>query len=276
MSAFVSATVMRMHGASSWTAKTSGDSPTGPRRVSKSVRPKNRGSTRTARAARPHTKTQQKQRGKVATVARPEPEILAPEKFPALVLNADWQPLSYVPLSLWPWQEVMKAVFLGRVNVVATYDIVIRSPSAQIPLPSVVSLKRYQPPARRHAAFTRFNVFLRDMFKCQYCGCRCSTQSLTFDHVIPRSRGGRTNWENVVSACVACNHAKGRYLLRELKPRFQLRRKPVAPTQMELQRNARNFPPRYLHESWRDYIYWGAPLDEESNEVNNVEEGRWP
>lgn len=189
------------------------------------------------------------------------------ESCPALVLNADYQVLSYTPLSLWPWQEVIKAVVLGRVNVVETYrGVGIRSPGAVHALPSVVSLKRYQPPARRGAAFTRFNVFLRDAFECQYCGQRCSTQELTFDHVVPRCRGGRTNWENVVSACVKCNHGKGRQLLRDLAPGMALRRKPVAPTQFQLQANARLFPPRHLHESWRDYVYWTQQLDEESND----------
>lgn len=200
------------------------------------------------------------------TRSRTARRTLSPESCPALVLNADYQVLSYTPLSLWPWQEVIKAVVLGRVNVVETYSgIGIRSPGVIHALPSVVSLKRYQPPARRTAAFTRFNVFLRDSFECQYCGKRCVTQDLTFDHVVPRCRGGRTNWENVVSACVSCNHAKGRFLLRDLAPAIRLRRAPIAPSQFQLQANARLFPPRNLHESWRDYVYWTQRLDEEED-----------
>ena len=72
-------------------------------------------------------------------------------------------------------------------------------------LPSVVSLKTYIRPSRR-PAFTRFNVFLRDEFECQYCG---DPNDLTFDHVVPRSKGGRTTWENVVTACSPCNLTKG-------------------------------------------------------------------
>ena len=86
-----------------------------------------------------------------------------PSGWPALVLNADYRPLSYYPLSLWPWQETIKAVFLGRVDVVSTYDKLIHSPSFQMPLPSVVSLKQYVT-QDRPPAFTRFNVFLRDSF----------------------------------------------------------------------------------------------------------------
>ena len=87
---------------------------------------------------------------------------------PALVLNADYRPLSYYPLSLWPWQEVVKAVFLDRVDVISTYDTVIRSPTFEMALPSVVSLKHFVA-QDRPPAFTRFNLFLRDAFSCQYC-----------------------------------------------------------------------------------------------------------
>jgi hypothetical protein len=70
-----------------------------------------------------------------------------PEAFPALVLNADFRPLSYYPLSLWSWQESVKAVFLERVNIVSEYDRFVRSPSFEMRLPSVVSLKAYVKPA---------------------------------------------------------------------------------------------------------------------------------
>ena len=104
---------------------------------------------------------------------------------PALVLNADHRPLSYYPLSLWSWQDAIKAVFLERVNILEEYDRIVRSARFEMKLPSVVSLKTYIRPAR-HPAFTRFNVFLRDEFECQYCG---DPRDLTFDHVVPRSQG---------------------------------------------------------------------------------------
>ncbi len=110
----------------------------------------------------------------------------APGTFPALVLNADYRPLSYYPLSLWGWQDAVKAVFLDRVNIVSEYDRSVRSPTFEMKLPSVVSLKNYVRPAL-YPAFTRFNVFLRDRFTCQYCG---DDEDLTFDHLVPRSRGG--------------------------------------------------------------------------------------
>ena len=94
--------------------------------------------------------------------------------WPVLVLNADFRPLSYYPLSLWSWQDAIKAVFLDRVNIVADYDRAVHSPTFEMQLPSVVSLKSYVKPTT-HPAFTRFNVFLRDRFACQYCGMRMTT-----------------------------------------------------------------------------------------------------
>src|SRR6266436_3096422 len=116
---------------------------------------------------------------------RPTMQVLSrpPSGWPALVLNADFRPLSYYPLSLWPWQDVIKAVFLNRVDVVSTYDQKVHSPSFEMHLPSVVSLKQYVP-QDRPPAFPRFNLFLRDAFACQYCR---AAEDLTFDHVIPRS-----------------------------------------------------------------------------------------
>ena len=180
------------------------------------------------------------------------------ENCPALVLNADFRPLTYFPLSLWSWQDAVKAVFLDRVNVVSEYDRSIHSPNWDMKLPSVISLKEYVQLSRR-PAFTRFNVFLRDKFSCQYCGTRFPTQELTFDHVIPRSRGGLTEWTNVVAACSACNLRKANKLVREAG--MKMHRKPVQPSNHLLQEAGRAFPPNYLHESWRDFLYWDSELD---------------
>ena len=90
------------------------------------------------------------------------PDFRNPASCPALVLNADFRPLSYYPLSLWSWQDTLKAVVLDRVNIVSHYDTVVHSPSTEFTLPSVVSLKTYE--AAAPSCFTRFNVFLRDGF----------------------------------------------------------------------------------------------------------------
>ena len=181
-----------------------------------------------------------------------------PEACPALVLNADYRPLSYFPLSLWSWQDAVKAVFMERVQTVAEYDRVVRSPSFEMRLPSVIALKEFIPLNKR-PAFTRFNVFLRDRFSCQYCGHRRETRELTFDHLVPRSKGGRTLWENVVTACSACNMRKANRLPQEAgMPPLHL---PQAPTTYQLRENGRAFPPNFLHTDWRDYLYWDSELD---------------
>ena len=178
-----------------------------------------------------------------------------PDHCPALVLNADYRPLSYFPLSLWSWQDAIKAVFLERVNIVAEYDRVVRAVSFEMRLPSVVSLKTYVKPTR-NPAFTRFNVFLRDHFQCQYCG---SKDDLTFDHVLPRSKGGRTTWENVVAACAPCNLRKSNRLPSEIK--MFPHQAPYQPSVHDLHNAGRAFPPNYLHRSWLDFLYWDIELE---------------
>ncbi len=177
---------------------------------------------------------------------------------PALVLNADFRPLSYFPLSLWSWQDAVKAVFMGRVNIVSEYDEEVSSPSMSMRLPSVISLKDYVQTTRK-PAFTRFNVFLRDSFTCQYCATPFHTSELTFDHVIPRSRGGATSWENIVTSCSCCNLKKGSKLPKEAG--MHPLTKPFRPNSYQLQENGRAFPPNFLHESWRDFLYWDSELE---------------
>lgn len=179
------------------------------------------------------------------------------ERCPALVLNADYRPLSYFPLSLWSWQDAMRAIFRGSVVVVSEYEQVVHSPSRAFRLPSVLALKEYVA-AKPMPAFTRFNVFLRDQWECQYCGEPFRTQELTFDHVIPRSRGGRTVWDNIVTACQECNLTKGSKMPQEcgMFPTSH----PRQPTMYELQANGKKFPPNFLHKSWGDFLYWDTEL----------------
>jgi 5-methylcytosine-specific restriction endonuclease McrA len=118
-----------------------------------------------------------------------------------------------------------------------------------------VVLKDYVVPQKR-VAFTRFNLFLRDEFKCQYCGAK---GDLTFDHVIPRASGGVTSWENVVAACSKCNLKKGSKSLRQA--RMHLQKPPRQPASEELRNLGRRFPPNYLHESWMDFLYWDSELE---------------
>ncbi|MBT3792007.1 MAG: HNH endonuclease [Rhodospirillales bacterium] len=182
----------------------------------------------------------------------------SPESCPALVLNADFRPLSYFPLSVWSWQDAVKAVFLDRVNIVSEYDQQVHSPSFTMALPSVIALKDYIRPAT-NPIFTRFNVFLRDQFSCQYCGHQTPSERLTFDHVVPKSKGGGTSWTNVVAACEPCNLRKADMM--PSKAHMTPRTLPRQPTVRELQANGQAYPPNFLHESWRDFLYWDSELE---------------
>ena len=178
--------------------------------------------------------------------------------YPALILNADYQPISYFPLSLWNWQSSIKAVFLNRVNIIAEYDSEVRSSSFSMRIPSVIALKKYVPISKK-PPFTRFNLFLRDNFSCQYCGELFNSNDLTFDHVIPKSKGGKTRWENVVASCSKCNLKKSNLLLSQVN--MKLIKKPYQPTNNQLQFVGKKFPPNHLHTSWMDYLYWDSELE---------------
>jgi len=173
--------------------------------------------------------------------------------YPALVLNADFAPISTFPLSVWDFARTMRNTLKERVTVLETYDTVLRSPSIDYRPPSVVALKRYiRRPDR--VPFTRMNLFLRDDFRCQYCGAEHAPKDLTFDHVIPRKDGGGTSWENIVAACVDCNSRKGHR--RDMRPMMR----PEAPSAYTLMK--RKQPPKdSLHRSWLDYLYWSGVLD---------------
>ena len=180
---------------------------------------------------------------------------VAQGNYPCLILNADYQPLSYFPLSLWSWQDAVKAVFLDRVNVVDRYEQIVRSANFEMGIPSVVALKDYVA-QNRSPAFTRFNLFLRDGFECVYCH---SPDELTFDHLIPRRLGGKTTWQNIVAACSKCNLRKGGRMPKEAGMVPQI--KPFQPSMHQLQAQGRRFPPNHLHESWLDYLYWDVELE---------------
>ena len=179
-------------------------------------------------------------------------------QYPALLLNADWQPVHMHPLSTISWQDAIKAVISDRVTVVEEYDFEINSATQSWRLPSVVALKDY---VRRDQTptFSRYNVYLRDDFTCQYCGGEFETRLLTFDHVIPRAHGGKSLWNNVVAACSPCNHKKGSLLPKEAGM-FPINT-PKEPNAWDLYLRGRKLPHKNLHETWRDYLYWDTELE---------------
>jgi 5-methylcytosine-specific restriction endonuclease McrA len=183
------------------------------------------------------------------------------ENRPALVLNADYQPMSYLPLSLWHWQDAVKAVFNGKVTVVDVYpDVIVRATTLQLSLPSVIALNDYVPTQhfqhQHAAAFTKRHVFLRDEYRCQYCHGRFDPKDLSLDHVQPRCLGGRLEWENAVTCCKVCNGRKGSLTLKELsRVNMKLTRLPFKPSQFDLARIASSLlSPRKVHVTWEPYL----------------------
>lgn len=138
-----------------------------------------------------------------------------------LLLNGNGKPVSFFPLSVINWKTAIKLLLAKNVILVKEYDNkVVRSPSIEIPLPSILMLKRFHK-FHNYVRFSRSNVFLRDIYTCQYCKNIFSKNELTLDHVIPKSKGGLTNWENVVTSCRSCNSSKGSKLVKPIKEPFK-------------------------------------------------------
>ncbi len=174
--------------------------------------------------------------------------------YPALVLNADFSPVSLCPPSVWDFERTLKNTLKERVTPLEFYDDVLRSPSFEYRPPSVVALRKYVKRPER-VAFTRMNIFIRDSFTCQYCNEGFEPRELTFDHVVPRSRGGGTNFENIVACCVACNSKKGDRT--DIRPN----RIPKTPTPRMVAKA--HLSKQKLHASWYDYLYWSGVLDKD-------------
>ena len=123
---------------------------------------------------------------------------------PALLLNATYEPLSVVS-----WKKAITLVLLGKAEMIEKQDRPVRSATRSFALPSVLRLFSRVHVPRRAVQFSRINVYRRDGFRCQYCGTKLAVSRLTFDHVVPRSRGGQTSWDNIVTSCEPCNRLKG-------------------------------------------------------------------
>jgi 5-methylcytosine-specific restriction endonuclease McrA len=164
-----------------------------------------------------------------------------------LILNADYQPISLIPLSVIDWQQAIKLQWLGKLHVLHTYeDWIVHSPTTSFHVPAVcVTSKYYKVPL--DANFSRSNLYIRDAFVCQYCNEQYSTSELSIDHVIPQSLGGGTSWENCVTSCKPCNHGKGSKLIKPI-------RQPYAPSYWDLARKSVGRHVKIKHDSWRQYL----------------------
>jgi 5-methylcytosine-specific restriction endonuclease McrA len=156
----------------------------------------------------------------------------------------------YEPLKIISWKKAIVLAFLEKVEVLEAYSETIHAPSLEYPLPAVVRLRRYVRYMPQRVKFSRQNLFFRDNYTCQYCHKPHPPGQLTYDHVVPRSYGGKTTWTNIVTACKRCNHKKGNKPLHMVN--FKLLREPVEPKWMPL------FSPLVQAEStpsiWREYL----------------------
>lgn len=134
---------------------------------------------------------------------------------------------NYFPVKIISWQKAMILFLSNRAEVVDEYDDkLIRTVSKSFKLPKILRLFQTHK-LSRNVKFTRMNVFYRDNFQCQYCALKLSSSELTFDHVIPVSQDGKTNWDNVVTCCRNCNSKKGSKTPKEAN--MQLLRPPRKP-----------------------------------------------
>ena len=164
--------------------------------------------------------------------------------------------ITYEPLKIINWKKAITLLFLGKVEVVEEYNREIHSVSFTIKLPSVIRLLKLVKRPERPVRFSRQNIYLRDNYKCQYCGEQFPTEELTYDHVLPRSKGGRTEWENIVTCCIDCNKKKGGRTPEEAG--MKLIRRPVRPKWIPALRITIGI--RSIPDSWRDYLYWNVEL----------------
>jgi 5-methylcytosine-specific restriction endonuclease McrA len=166
--------------------------------------------------------------------------------------------ITYEPLKVIDWKRAITLLTLGKVEVIEEYNREIHSVTFTIRLPSVVRLLQMVRRPKSPVRFSRQNIYARDRYQCQYCGQKYSSEDLTYDHVIPKSRGGRTQWENIVTCCVHCNRKKGGRTPGEAS--LKLIREPVRPTWVPAIRVTIEF--HRVPESWRDYLYWNVEIVE--------------
>jgi len=165
-----------------------------------------------------------------------------------LLLNSDTSPVSMLPLSAISWQDAIKYMVLDKVSVLEWHeDWIVRSANWSTPVPAIIMLKEYYK-KKGYVRFSKYNVFLRDEFRCQYCGDHVEKRAATLDHVLPVSHGGRTIWENCTTACAKCNSSKGNN--KKITPKI----KPYKPSYWELVEKRRKQSFVLQHPSWAMFI----------------------
>ncbi len=165
-----------------------------------------------------------------------------------LLLNADAQPVSYLPLSTLCWQDAIKYMVLEKGRVLEWHDNwIVRSARWETRVPSIIMLTEYMKP-KVTVRFSKGNIFLRDRYTCQYCGIKLVKSDCTLDHVLPVSHGGKSTFENSTTSCGPCNASKAND--KRIKPKIR----PYKPDFWELVNKRKEMGFQVKHDSWLDYI----------------------
>lgn len=174
------------------------------------------------------------------------------ENFKTLVLNADYTPISVLPLHVISGKQAVIRLFSDNCSTVTDYGVQIKTvnPNFRINWPAIIIRKEYVKRNQR-PVLSKSSLFYRDRGHCAYCGIKLTMETITFDHVIPKSLGGKDDWTNIVACCPTCNYLKkDKMPVGEWAPRV----KPRTPTHQELVEIRKLFPVTVYHESWKDYL----------------------
>ena len=186
-----------------------------------------------------------------------------------LILNQSYQPISILPLSVISWKHAIRLQCLNKLQVLETYDDwVIRSEHLTLKVPAVaVSTEQFR--YKKAVKFSRYNLFLRDLFQCAYCDEVFDFDDLTIDHVIPRKLGGKTTFENCVTSCYHCNSKKGHKLIKPKRPPFK-------PDYYHLVQNwKQEMPIKIRHNSWYQYLgIEPMDIDNKKQRINVSQQGK--
>lgn len=171
-----------------------------------------------------------------------------------LVLSQGFEPVKIVS-----WQRALTLLFLGKVEVIEEYDRNVKTTSLVIKIPAVVRLREAFRRHKKPVKFSRINIYGRDKYTCQYCGVKKLISELTYDHVVPRSKGGKTTWTNIATCCSDCNRKKANRT--PVEAGMRLLKTPVQPTATPVL--VVTVSRESVPDAWRDYLYWTSELDED-------------
>jgi len=166
-----------------------------------------------------------------------------------LLLNADGNPVGYMPLSTLIWEEAIRYMVLDKADVILFHENwIVHSATWETHVPSVMMLREYMKP-KLAVRFSRANVYLRDNGQCQYCGIHVDRKVATLDHVIPTSKGGKSVWENCTTACGPCNSNKS-----DAVKGWHPRTKPYKPDFFELVNKRKKEMFHVRHKEWLQFL----------------------